>query len=386
VIGWGRIILIILLFGTALSTKEHTLMLPALILLTDYFIDPRPMRENIRVYSFFGVAAAAGALAVMAVLRNSNSAGFSVAGMNPTSYALTQCRVIWTYVRMFFLPYGQNLDHDIPMSHTPLEHGAIFGLLALLAAVGAAWVYRKSWPLASYGFLVFLLLLAPTSTVIPILDVIAEHRLYLPFIGLTLICLDVLRRVPAAQATWACIAALAVCSVLTFQRSTIWGDPILLWSDAASKSPRKMRPNFQLAFAYSQKQQCIQAEEYYQIAAGIQTPSDRLLIDWAMNFDCLGRYQQGIDKLRQADAQAPSASTKASMAILYGAMGKWPEALAALDAAEKADPNYPYTYAYRGDYHEVQGDLAAAAAEYRRAIAVAPWLQKAKDGLARVTK
>jgi tetratricopeptide (TPR) repeat protein len=74
------------------------------------------------------------------------------------------------------------------------------------------------------------------------------------------------------------------------------------------------------------------------------------------------------------------------MAILYGAMGKWPEALAALDAAEKADPNYPYTYAYRGDYHEVQGDLAAAAAEYRRAIAVAPWLQKAKDGLARVTK
>jgi len=383
---WGRALLIAVMLGIALSTKEHTLTLPALMLLTDYSFNPRGIRENFRAYAVFALAAVGGAVAVASVLRASNSAGFALENLSPATYAFTQCRVIWMYVKFFFLPYGQNLDPDITVSQTLFEHGAIFGLLALLASVVAAWIYRKRWPLASYGWLVFLLLLGPTSSVIPILDVLAEHRLYLPMLGLILICVDVLRKVTVAQATWASIAILSVCSVLTFQRSRLWGDPILLWSDSAAKSPRKMRPNFQLAYAYSQKQQCPQAHRYFEIAAGIQKPSYNLLLDWAMNFECLGRYEEGLAKLREADALVPAASNKATMAIFYGAMNRWPEALETLRLAEEADPKYPYTYAYRGDLYEVQGNLEAAAAEYRRAIAVAPWLQKAKDGLARVSR
>ncbi len=60
--------------------------------------------------------------------------------------------MIWRYAQMFFLPIGQNLDPDIPVSHSLLEHGAIFAYAALLAALSAAWFYRKAWPLASYGF------------------------------------------------------------------------------------------------------------------------------------------------------------------------------------------------------------------------------------------
>ena len=48
-----------------------------------------------------------------------------------------------------------------------------------MALVAAAWIYRKRWPLASFGVFVFLLLLAPTSSVIPIRDVLHERRMYL---------------------------------------------------------------------------------------------------------------------------------------------------------------------------------------------------------------
>jgi tetratricopeptide (TPR) repeat protein len=384
-LSWPRATWITLLMGAAFSTKEHTVTLPVLLLLTDYFFNPRGIRENLRAYILFAVAAVAGAISVAAVLNTSNSAGFRIQTISPLTYAFTQCRVIWTYVRMFLLPYGLNLDPDIAPSPGLLEHGAIFGLAGLLIAVGAAWIYRKSWPLASYGWLLFLLLLAPTSSIVPILDVLAEHRLYLPFLGLILITVDGLRRITAAQATWTCIAALAICSVLTFQRSQLWGDPVLLWTDSVANSPRKARPNFSLAYAYHQKQQCLQADKYFEIAAGLGKPSANLLLDWALNDECLGRYEEGVAKLRQSDALAPGPATKATMAILYGAQQKWPEVLAALADAEKADPKYPYTYAYRGDYYEVKGDYAAAAAEYRRALAVAPWLQKAKDGLARVS-
>ena len=81
-----------------------------------------------------------------------------------------------------------------------MDHGAILGLAALLALVAAAWIYRKRFPLAAFGVFMFLLLLAPTSSFIPIRDVQAEHRLYLPFLGLVLVCLEVLRRLRFQQA------------------------------------------------------------------------------------------------------------------------------------------------------------------------------------------
>ncbi len=385
-VSWIRAIVITLIFGAALSTKEHTLTLPLLFVLTDFYFNPKGLRDNLRLYGLLAAFAVMGAIGVTAVLKSSNSAGLSLENLSPAAYFFTQGRMIWNYVRFFILPTGQNLDPDFPVSHGLMEHGALFGWLALAVAVGVAWVYRKSWPLASYGFLLFLLLLGPTSSLIPILDVFAEHRLYLPFLGLTLVALDVLRRMNLSPATWTCIAIIAVCSVLTFQRNQLWGDPVLLWSDAASKSPHKPRPNFQLAHAYFQKNQCAKAIPYFEAAAETDKKNARMLVDWAMTYECLGRYEEGLAKLQQASAIAPSAPTTATMAILYGEMQKWPDVLHVLAEAEKQDPSYAYNYAYRGDYYEVQGNYASAAAEYQRAITAAPWMQKAKDGYIRVTQ
>ena len=56
------------------------------------------------------------------------------------------------------------------------------------------WIYRRRFPLASYGWFAFLILLAPTSSFVPIRDPMAERRLYLPFIGLLFITVEFLRR------------------------------------------------------------------------------------------------------------------------------------------------------------------------------------------------
>jgi Cytochrome c oxidase subunit III len=127
---------------------------------------------------------------------------------------------------------------------------AIAGLLGLTAGVTAAWIYRKRWPLAAFGVFVFLLLLAPTSSFVPIRDVLAERRVYLPFLGLLLICLDFLRRVRTEQIVWAGAAIAVACAMLTYQRNQVWASPRALWQDTVAKSPRKLRPRFQLAFAY----------------------------------------------------------------------------------------------------------------------------------------
>ena len=41
--------------------------------------------------------------------------------------------------------------------------------LAIAALIGLAWRYRRQFPLATYGFFTFLVLMAPTSSIVPIL-------------------------------------------------------------------------------------------------------------------------------------------------------------------------------------------------------------------------
>ena len=60
--------------------------------------------------------------------------------------------------------------------------------------VVAAWMLRKRFPLATYGFLAFLILMAPTSSILPIKDPVAERRMYAAILGLLLIVVDVLSR------------------------------------------------------------------------------------------------------------------------------------------------------------------------------------------------
>jgi len=132
-----RSLAVLALFGAAIAVKEHTLTLPALLLLTDYFWGRGNLRKNRILYGMIAVIGAVGVAFVLRVLSSANTAGFRMKEMTPLDFFYTQCRVLWIYLRMFVLPFGQNIDPDVPVSHTLFEHGAdpffapaIFGLLA----------------------------------------------------------------------------------------------------------------------------------------------------------------------------------------------------------------------------------------------------------------
>ena len=381
-----RSLAIVALFAAAISTKEHTLTLAALLLMADYFWGLGGIRKNWPLYGILAIAGAWGAFVVGRVLKGASTAGFNVPGLTPTTYFFTRCRVIWTYVRLFFLPAGQNVDPDVAVSASLLDHGAIAGLLGLVALVVAAWIYRKRFPLAAFGVFMFILLLAPTSSFIPISDVQAERRLYLPFLGLVLICLEFLRRLKWSQMVGAGVAILAVCSVLTYQRSQVWASPIDLWKDAAAKSPKKWRPRFQLAYAYYDAGDFARASDAYEAASHLEPPGFNLLVDWALALDAQGKPQEALIKLQQASMLESSAHVQALIGMVYAKQSKWQEALAALERAEKIDPRFDVTYLYRGNIYEAAGDKASAAAQYQRAIALNPVNQAARDALARVSQ
>jgi hypothetical protein len=380
-----RAIAVVTLFGAAAASKEHTLTLPMLILLTDLFWHRGGWRANKALYSLLAVACAAGAVVVARILMGANTAGFGMKDLSPVAYFFTQCRILWIYIRLFFLPFGQNVDPDLPISQGPLDHGAIFGLVAFLAVIAAAWIYRRRWPLASYGVFIFLLLIAPTSSVVPIRDVLAERRVYLPFLGLIFIALEILRRLQFRQMIGAGAAILAACTILTYQRSDVWSSPLALWKDTVAKSPRKMRPLFHLAFAQYQTGDCGRAVQNFEAASHLDIPDYRLQVDWANALDCAGRADEAAKKYSAAIAMNPFlGEAYVGLSAIYGKQRKFDDALQILDRAQAIDPTITQIYLNRGGVYELLGNTASAIKEYERARVIEPSNRTAREALRRL--
>jgi protein O-mannosyl-transferase len=376
-IGWAGVAAVLVLFGLAVLTKEHAVVLPGLLLLTDYFFagfSLAGIRRNWRLYVLLAIGSAAGGALVYQVLKTARTAGFGMKDLRWYEYFYTQCRVLWSYFRLFVVPYPLNIDPDVAISRSPFDHGAIIGMIALAGLIVAAWLWRRRLPLASFGMIAALLLLAPTSSLAPLRDPMAEHRLYLPFFALTLVVIEFVRRlhVPWRTTAASLAALLLLFGVMTYRRSAVWADPIALWQDSIHHSPRKARPRFQLAYAYYQAGQPLDAVREFDTAATLDKPDVTFLLDWALAYDAANRPAEALSKLSQAAEMEPTAHIYATIGLIEGKQNHRQQALAALDQAEKLDPKFDMTYAYRGNVLFASGDHDGAIREYRRALDLNP--------------
>jgi protein O-mannosyl-transferase len=383
-ITWVRALAVLALFGGAVLSKQTAITLPLLLVFTDVCWVKGGLRANRLLYGVMALGGVAGAAFIWKTLRTADNTVLHVQGMSPFTYFLTESRVLWTYVRLFFLPAGQNADPEVAVSQGLLDQGAIIALAAWVAVGVAAWIYRKRWPLASFGIGMFLLLLAPTSSVIPIADVLQERRLYLPFLGLTLVCLELLRRLRLQQRLMIEVPVLLFLMFLTYQRSTIWGSPLALWQDTVAKSPHKVRPRFQLAYAHYELGQCGEAADNYEIASRLAPPDYRLMVDWGTALDCAKRQPEAIQKLQAATQLERDPQAWALIGQVYGKQKRSAEALEALDQAEKINPDFAMTYAVRGNVYQSIGDCRAAVREFQHALVLNPAYQGLSEVLEKV--
>ena len=386
---WGRAASVLGLFLLALFSKEHIVALPLLLLLTDFWWSPgselKAIRSNWRLYVPMAAGAAVGVAFFWRIMLLSQSAGFALKDLPWYQYLFTQFRALFVYPRLFLLPVDQDLDWDFPISRTLLDHGSIVGLVALAALVAAAFYYRRRFPLATYGFLAYLVLMSPTSSILPIKDPLAERRLYLSMLGLLLIVVDILSRVKVDRRTlsYTCAAVALLAAFATHARAALWADPVALWEDTVRKSPDKSRTHFQLAVAYTDAQRYDAAIAEFQKTAQIDKPDYNLLVDWGLAYDAMNRPDDAIAKLRQAAALEPTAHVYSQIGMIYAKQRQYPGALEALAFAEKINPAWAPTFNYRAKIRFQQNDYAAAVADYRHALALDPTLADAREELAR---
>ncbi len=178
----------------------------------------------------------------------------SYAGMNFTlsERILTECRVVVFYLSLLFYPHPSrlNLIHDFSISHSLFAPATtLFALLFILALLVLALFMAPRRRLLSFCIFWFFIHLIIESTVIGI-DLIFEHRLYLPMVGFTLFGAYALFALFSDKTTW---AILLICAFIvlalgtgTFIRNRVWQDNLTLWSDVIAKNPRSHKAHFNL--------------------------------------------------------------------------------------------------------------------------------------------
>jgi len=227
--------------------------------------------------------------------------------------------------------------------------------------------------------------MAPTSSVLPIRDAIADRRLYFSMLGLLLVLSDGLSRIRVQRKSLiiACVAVLAVSANYAYARARLWSDPVLLWEDAARQSPRKSRVLFQLAFAYYEQGRFQDSVNEFERASKLETPTYNMLVDWGLAYDSLNQPDLALAKLRQAAQMEATGHVYSQIGMVYAKRSRWADALEALATAEKVEPGFAPTYLYRGKIYMATNNLLAAVSNLGRALALDPKLTEARQELGR---
>jgi tetratricopeptide (TPR) repeat protein len=240
----------------AAFSKETAVTLPAMIAIFEIFLFETSIKGLLRNKIFLAllVPAALVVLYKLGPLLQRNFFYDPAIPFTRKQYLLTQFSVLVTYLQLFFYPAGQNIDWDFPISESLFARETIFSLLLLLVLFTLSFVAYRRFRLVSLSILGFFITLAPTSSIIPIKDVIFEHRMYLPVAFLAIGCVSLLCQAtdklwqPSTRGHLVALVTLIVAITssltgLTYLRNQVWRSEISLWKDAVEKSPNKARPH-----------------------------------------------------------------------------------------------------------------------------------------------
>jgi len=305
-------------------------------------------------------------------------------------YLLTQFTVVARYLRLMLLPWGQNFDYDWPVYRSAGEFPVVLaGLLlaaVLILALGCLRLSRRGGRggeeaalcrLAGFGLLWFFLALSVESSLIPIRDVIFEHRLYLPFVGgvitLSAAGTALARRLPGPARSVLLLVLVLAMAGATWSRNRVWESPVSLWSDVVLKSPGKSRAHGNLGIAFYEAGQTGAAMEQYRHALALNPADHRTRNNLANAYEQRGEADKAVDLYREALRLDPdNAEILGNLGTLYEKMGQVDAAVKALEASVQIKPDSDRARYNLARAYGRKGWVEKAAAEYRTALRLNP--------------
>jgi len=273
------------------------------------------------------------------------------------SYARTQPGVILHYLCLSIWPSRQYLGSSWPIASNVGEilPGAIaVGLL--LATTVWGLVGRKAW---SFLGAWFLLILAPTSSILPLLDLDYEHRMYLPlaaaavlvaaggyaFSGAVLPRLPVPRRI-AAVVRWAAptlvlAAVLIALGHATVVRNAAYRSVVAMCQYAVNKSPNNPMAHLNLGVVLDSSGRVSEAIDHYQEAVRLKPEFVSAQYNLGLALAGVGRFSEAIEQYQQTLRLKPDhLRARNNLGQVLALTGRTDEAIAQYREALRLKPDY----------------------------------------------
>lgn len=192
--GWGRFLYfggMVLTYLLGIFSKENVATLPLFIALYEFYffqnLDLSPRGKKV-VFFLVGMLVILGIFGLiiwgpryMDVIEE----GYKIRTFTMWERVLTQFRVVLYYLTLLIYPHPSrlNLDYDFLISKTILDPPTTFiSILIIAGLVGYSIWTAKKRPMISFCILWYFGNLVIESSIFP-LEMVYEHRLYLPAIG-----------------------------------------------------------------------------------------------------------------------------------------------------------------------------------------------------------
>jgi Flp pilus assembly protein TadD len=332
-----------------MATKEAMATAPLMVVAWDFVFGGRSDRGG-RWPLYTGLAATWIVLEVLvAGGHRTHAVGLGFAEWPWWRYLMTQAGVVVHYLRLSIVPWPLVLDYDWPASRSigsvAPQALLLVGLLAL-----TVWGLRRRSPAAFAGAW-FFVILAPTSSVVPIVtEVAAEHRMYLPLAAVVAVVVlgayrETIGASPHRSERAALIGGLTVAAVVaalsiaTDARNRDYHSYEGIWLDTIQKQPANARARTNYATALLLRRDYAAAEPH----------------------------------LRAAVAAKPEfAEAQADLGVALCARGAIDEGISHLERAIAIQPDYAAAHRDLGEAYAARGDFGAAANAFTRAVSLRP--------------
>ena len=366
----------------ALGCKETAATLPVFILLYEWYFFQDLNRAWLKrhISYFICVCIIFGLIGLWYLGVNPLEkilSGYKVKDFTLTERLLTCPRVMVFYISLLVYPAPArlNLDHDFAVSHSliaPLPTLPSIVLIIVLLVLGI-YIARKK-RLLSFCIFWFFGNLVIESTVIA-LQLVFEHRLYLPsmFVSVAVVVLGWCWIKPRwAKAVVFCIVTLIFC-VWTYERNSLWSDPLSLWKDCVSKSPNKARTYNGLGLALLSAGKVDEAVAEFRKALAIKGDYYKAHNNLGLALAEAGKKDEAIVSFKEALTVKPDYyKAHNNLGLALAEAGKTDEAIAYFNQALKFNPKSADAYNNIGSMLRTQGKREEAERYYRKAIAIQP--------------
>ncbi len=375
-------------------TKQNTATLPLALLLIEVLFFRASWR---RLLLAGGLALLGLFLAWVLLALVFNYSPFSLSAMQAltrdtteisrSAYLATQSVVLWIYMKLLVWPVGLRVDYDFALMASFFDWRVMLALLGHLALISLALFMARRQPLIAFGILFYYLAHSVESSVIPIRDVVFEHRAYLPDTGPLLIFAWLLSKyLPPLTGRWPAVGLIALLllslTAITWQRNDLWRDPIALWRDNTEKAPQNPRGWSILGKHYLQSQRIEEGITALQEAIRLQREATGQvsavdMVNLIVGLKHQQRYREALgltEDMLNTENIAPILRAKflINQGNIYVAIRRDREAETAYRQAIKEYPPGILARANLANLLARQGRLAEAERLYQQVVAINP--------------